>query len=290
MVFYIKNFLQKKRIIYKGVGMTTLLFLGDIIGQPGRKAIGAVLPDFITQEKIDFVVANGENAAAGFGVTPAIVAELNGFGVDVITTGNHIWDQKELVQQIDSVPRLLRPLNYPRGTPGRGVNIFTARNGQKIAVLNVMGRLFMDALDNPFAAVDEALSPLHLGVNVAAIIVDVHAEASSEKQVMAYHLDGRVSMVVGSHTHVPTADARILPYGTAYQTDAGMCGDYESVIGMDRHIAVPKMVKKLPTKRLEPATGAATMCGVLVRTNAATGLAMHIQPVVLGEKFRQSWA
>ncbi len=265
-----------------------ILFLGDIMGQAGRKAVQDYLPSLKTTYALDFVIANGENAAHGFGITNKLSDELCALGIDVITTGNHIWDQKDLVQNIHQNPRLLRPLNYPKATPGRGMALYPLPDGRQVAVLNVMGRLFMDPLDDPFAAADNALTGLELSRNVAAIVVDIHAEASSEKQVMGCMLDGRVSLVVGTHTHVPTADARVLPNGTGFMTDAGMCGDYDSIIGMRKDIAVAKMVRKLPTERLAPATGSATLCGVLVTLDNRSGLCQSIKPIRLGGKLQET--
>jgi 2',3'-cyclic-nucleotide 2'-phosphodiesterase len=261
-----------------------ILFFGDIMGQAGRAAITKHLPALRAELKPDFIIANAENAAHGYGLTSKIARELHALGIDCLTTGNHVWDQKDLVKEINELPFILRPLNYPAGTPGRGAAVYTTSQGQKVGVANVMGRLFMDALDNPFSALEQALNPLVLGGTVDAMVVDVHAEASSEKQVIAHWLDGRVSAVVGSHTHVPTADERVLKGGTAFQTDAGMCGDYDSVIGMDKKTAIFKMTRKLPTDKLAPATGEGSVCGLLIQTNQA-GLATHVQRVQRGGCF-----
>ncbi|MGE0719739.1 MAG: YmdB family metallophosphoesterase, partial [Alphaproteobacteria bacterium] len=203
-------------------------------------------------------------------------------GVDVITTGNHVWDKREIIATIAAEPRLLRPANFPRGTPGSGVGAYRLADGRRVVVVNLMTRLFMDALDCPFAAVDAALTDERLGETAAAILVDVHGEATSEKMAMGHHLDGRASAVVGSHSHVPTADAQVLPGGTAYQTDAGMCGDYDSVIGMRKEAAVARFVRKMPGERLSPADGEGTLCGVFVETDDATGRARRVAPVRLG--------
>jgi metallophosphoesterase (TIGR00282 family) len=258
------------------------LFCGDVMGKTGRQAVVKYIPILRQELKLDFVVVNGENAAGGFGITRKIADELFAAGVDVITTGNHIWDQKEIITSINGEARILRPLNYPEGTPGQGLGVYTTRTGYRVAVANVMGRLFMDPLDDPFAALNRHLISLHLGVNCHAIIVDVHAEASSEKQAVATFLDGRASLVIGTHTHVPTADHRILPNGTAFQTDAGMCGDYDSIIGMRKEIALPRMVRKIPGERNEPAEGPATLCGLMVTTEPKTGLAKSVHPVRVG--------
>lgn len=259
-----------------------LLFLGDIVGRSGRDAVLALLPDLRRDLKLDAVVVNGENAAHGFGITPKHCQEFYAAGVDAITLGNHSWDQKELVGYIDSDPRLIRPLNAVRATPGRGFAVIDLPRGKKLLVTQVIGRLFMDASDDPFAAVDDLLARYPLKGAVNAILVDVHAEATSEKMGMAHYLDGRVSAVIGTHSHIPTADAQLLPKGTAYQTDAGMCGDYDSVIGMGKETAVFKLVRKLPTDRLAPAEGPATVCGAVVDIDDATGLANSISPLRLG--------
>ena len=209
-----------------------ILFCGDIVGRAGRDVVIEHLPWLRETLGLDFIIANGENAAHGFGITNKICQELYDAGADVITTGNHVWDKREIISHIDGDRRLLRPINYPKGTPGRGVGVYDAKGGRKVLVVNVMCRLFMDPLDNPFDGMEAELSRYRLGNTVDAIIVDVHGEATSEKQAFGHILDGRVSLVVGTHTHVPTADAQILSGGTGYMTDAGMCGDYDSVIGM----------------------------------------------------------
>ncbi|MEK9678944.1 MAG: TIGR00282 family metallophosphoesterase, partial [Rhodospirillaceae bacterium] len=211
-----------------------LVYFGDVVGKAGRTVLLEVLPGLIDRLSPDFVMVNGENAAHGFGITGSICEKFFDAGVDVITTGNHAWDQKEIIEYIRTEPRLLRPLNYPENTPGHGSGVFEARDGSKVLVAQVMGRLFMDPLDDPFAAVGKALKGTVLGDDIDCIVVDIHAEATSEKMSMGHYLDGRSSMVVGTHSHVPTADAQILPGGTAYQTDLGMCGDYNSVIGMKK--------------------------------------------------------
>jgi len=259
-----------------------ILYIGDVLGKSGRKSVADHLPRLQEQLNLDFVVVNGENAAHGFGITQAICESFFDLGVDVITTGNHAWDQREIVEYIDQEPRLLRPVNYPEGTPGKGVGIFQAKNGQQVCVIQAMGRLFMDPLDDPFAGIQRALLNKKLGVKSAFILVDIHAEASSEKMAIGQHFDGQVSLVVGSHSHVPTADAQILSNGTAYQTDAGMCGDYDSVIGMTKGPAIGRFMSKMRGERLAPATGEATLCGVYVETNDDTGLAHTISPVRAG--------
>ncbi|MBF0267478.1 MAG: YmdB family metallophosphoesterase [Alphaproteobacteria bacterium] len=267
-----------------------LLFLGDIVGRSGRDAVVALLPGLKRDMALDAIVINGENAAHGFGITPKLCQEFYAAGVDAITLGNHSWDQKELMAYADSDPRLIRPLNTVRGTPGRGFAILELPRGKKLLAAQVIGRLFMDAADDPFGAIDDLLARYPLKGAVSAILVDVHAEATSEKMGMGHYLDGRVSAVIGTHSHIPTADAQVLPKGTAYQTDAGMCGDYDSVIGMGKETAVFKLSRKLPTDRLAPADGQATVCGVLVEIDNATGLASSIAPLRLGGRLIQASA
>jgi len=267
-----------------------LLFLGDVIGRSGRDAVCQRLPEIRQRLGLDVVIVNGENSAHGFGITARLCEDFYAAGVDVITLGNHTWDQREIIPHLDAEQRLLRPLNYPVGTPGRGVGIYPAGRGRKIMVVQVMGRLFMDPLDDPFAAIERELQKVRLGAGgVDAILIDVHAEATSEKMGMGQHFDGRVSVVVGSHSHIPTADAQILPRGTAYQTDAGMCGDYDSVIGMKKEAAISKMVRKIPGERLSPAEGPGTICGVYVETDDRSGLALRVAPLRLGPRLRETW-
>jgi metallophosphoesterase (TIGR00282 family) len=263
-----------------------ILFLGDIIGKPGRDAVAEHLPQLKARLSPDLTIGNGENAAHGFGLTRAIAEEFFAMGVDVITSGNHWADQKEILTYIDSEDRILRPRNYPRGTPGRGANLYQTPAGS-VLVVNVMGRVFMDALDDPFAAAEAELSACALGLAADAIVVDMHAEASSEKMAMGHFCDGRASLVVGTHSHVPTADAQILPGGTAYQTDAGGCCDYDSIIGMDKAEPLQRFLRKISGARFTPAAGPATVCGVFVETNAA-GLAERIEPVRVGGRLRQA--
>ncbi|KAA5605677.1 YmdB family metallophosphoesterase [Roseospira marina] len=263
-----------------------LLYLGDIVGRTGRDAVIDTLPGLRRDLALDVVVACGENAAHGFGLSPKICDELFEGGVDVVTLGNHSWDQRDIIPYIAREPRLLRPANYPPGTPGQGAIVMTDARGRRLLVVQVMGRLYMDPLDDPFAAARREIEANPLagppGRGVSAILVDVHAEATSEKMALGHYLDGRVSAVVGGHTHVPTADAQILPGGTAYQTDAGMCGDYDSVIGMVKEPAVERFARKMPTERLSPAGGPATVCGIVIETDDATGRAITIAPVRLG--------
>ncbi|MFB3134530.1 MAG: YmdB family metallophosphoesterase [Rhodospirillales bacterium] len=266
-----------------------VLFCGDVVGKAGRNAILDNIPNLRERLGLDFVIVNGENAAHGFGITEGICKAFYEVGVDVVTTGNHVWAQRAIIDYIDGDPRLLRPLNYPEGTPGRGVNVFDAPDGRRVMVIHPMGRLFMDALDDPFVAVEGALANHRLGASVDCIIVDIHAEATSEKMAMGHTLDGRVSMVVGSHSHVPTADTQILPGGTAYQSDAGMCGDFDSVIGMIKETAVARFTQKLPTARLEPAEGEPTLCAVYLETDEKTGLARHVSPLRIGGRLAEHW-
>lgn len=259
-----------------------ILFLGDIVGRGARDEIRARLPDIRRDYKLDAVIINAENAASGFGITAQICDDLYKAGADCLTTGNHVWDQREIIFHIDNAPRLLRPVNYPEGTPGRGLTVIETAKGEKILVVNAMARLFMDAMDDPFAAMDKILSKYKMGRDVNAIFLDFHGEASSEKTAMGHFCDGRASVVVGTHTHIPTADTRILSGGTGYQTDAGMCGCYDSVIGMDKSLAVARFVRKMPGEKLRPAEGPVTLCGVLADIDGKTGLCRHIEPFRLG--------
>ena len=259
-----------------------LLFLGDVVGRSARNAVVRHLPGLVSDYRLDFVVVNGENAAGGFGITEDIVRAFLDAGADEITTGNHVFDQREALTFAAHEERFLRPANFPPGTPGRGAGLFLARNGARVLVVNVMGRVFMEALDDPFAAIDRELSACPLGEQADAIVVDVHAEASSEKQAMGHHLDGRATLVVGTHTHVPTSDYRILPGGTAFQTDTGMCGDYNSVIGMEKEEPLRRFLTKVPGERFTPAQGAATLAGIAVETDDATGLAVACAPLRIG--------
>ena len=266
-----------------------LLYCGDVIGKSGRKVLQDRLSELRETLKLDFIVVNGENAAHGFGITGKIYKELVELGVGAVTTGNHAWDQREMLAEIDGLPGMIRPLNYPAGTPGRGAKVFTVATGRKVLVIQLMGRLFMDPLDDPFACVEKELSRYKLGAGVDAIIVDIHAEATSEKMALGHFLDGRVSLVAGTHTHVPSADAQILPNGTAYQSDLGMCGDYDSVIGMKKEAAIARFVRKVPGGRLEPQEGPATLCGVFVETDDKTGKAIRVEPVRLGGRLMESF-
>lgn len=265
-----------------------ILFFGDVMGRSGRDGLAKDLPDLRARLKPDVIIANAENAAGGYGITVKLAQEFHALGIDCLTTGNHIWGQRELVGTIDSDPCLLRPLNYPEGTPGRGSILHALPDGRKIMIVNVMARLFMEpALDDPFAVTEKLLAQHRLGQSAQAIFVDFHGEASSEKMAFAHVCDGRVSAVVGTHSHIPTADEQILPKGTAYMTDAGMCGDYDSVIGMRKELAIWKFTRKIPGERLIPAEGEATICGAFIVTDDATGLAKSIEPVRVGGRLRQ---
>jgi 2',3'-cyclic-nucleotide 2'-phosphodiesterase len=259
-----------------------ILFVGDIVGRSGRAVLLDHLPKLIAAWQLDFVVVNGENAAGGFGITEPIYNEFVDAGADAITLGNHAWDQREALVFIERAPRLIRPLNYPAGTPGRGSAMIDTKAGKRVLVMNVMGRIFMDALDDPFAAVERELSACALGAAADAIIIDMHCEATSEKQGMGYFADGRASLVVGTHTHVPTSDHRILKSGTAFISDVGMTGDYDSVIGMAKDEPLGRFIRKIPQGKSEPASGPATLCAVAIETDDATGLAIRVSPVRLG--------
>ncbi|MCK0208116.1 TIGR00282 family metallophosphoesterase [Starkeya koreensis] len=258
-----------------------LLFLGDVVGRPGRQAVAQHLPRLRGAWALDFVVVNGENAAGGFGITEAIYEEFLEAGADAVTLGNHSFDQREALVFIERAPRLVRPANYPPGTPGRGAALVEARGGAQVLVVNMMGRIFMDPLDDPFAAIDRELDAAPLGQVADAAIVDFHAETTSEKQAFGHWCDGRASLVVGTHTHVPTADHRILPGGTAYMTDVGMCGSYDGVIGMDKEEPLRRFTRRIGSQRFEPAAGEGTLSGLAVETDAS-GHAVRVAPVRLG--------
>ena len=265
-----------------------ILFLGDVVGRAGRDAVVAALPGLRAGLRADLVVVNGENASHGFGLGPDMADALLKAGADAITLGNHAWDRKELIPYIAQQPRVVRPLNFPPGTPGAGSVVVDVGGGRKALVLNAMGRLFMDPLDCPFRGTAELLARYKLGASVSAIVADFHAEATSEKLAYAHSFDGSMSLVVGTHTHVPTSDHQVLPGGTAYQSDAGMCGDYDSVIGMGKEGSAARFWRKMPGDRMAPAEGAATVCGVFVVTDDATGLATSIEPVRQGGRLSQA--
>jgi 2',3'-cyclic-nucleotide 2'-phosphodiesterase len=265
-----------------------ILFIGDIVGRSGRAIVVERLPGLVRDWKLDFVAINGENAAGGFGITEAIYQDLIGAGADAVTLGNHAWDQKEALVFIERAPRLIRPVNYPKGTPGRGAALLEARNGARVLVVNAMGRIFMEPLDDPFAALEREIAACPLKTAADAIIVDIHGEATSEKQAVGHFCDGRASLVVGTHTHAPTADHQILPHGTAFVSDVGMSGDYDSIIGMDKDEPLARFVRKIAGARFEPALGAATLCGLAVETDDATGLALRVGAVRLGGRLEQA--
>ena len=270
-----------------------LLFIGDVVGKPGRVVLARHLPGLIADLAIDFCVVNGENSAHGFGITPGTFSEIVEAGADAVTLGNHAFDQKQALTLADADDRLIRPANFPSGTSGRGSFLFDTKGGARVLVANVMGQLFMGpALDDPFAAADRILDGMELGGAADAILFDFHAETTAETQCFGHHLDGRASVVVGTHTHIPTADHRILPGGTAYQTDAGMCGAYDSSIGMDKEEPLARFVRKMSGGRMEVATGPATMAGLAVELSDATGLAERVCPVRIGgdlEEVRPDW-
>ncbi|MEN8722635.1 MAG: TIGR00282 family metallophosphoesterase [Alphaproteobacteria bacterium] len=259
-----------------------LLFLGDLVGRAGRRAVSDHLPAVQQALKPDLTIANVENAAAGFGLTRKIMTDLFDKGVDVQTSGNHIFDQREIMAVMGEERRLLRPATFPKGAPGFGHGLYKTVRGKTVLVINLMGRVYMDAMGDPFAVADEILTQYRMGNTVDAVFVDFHGEATSEKMALGHHLDGRVSFVVGTHTHVPTADTQILPGGTGLQCDAGMCGDYNSVIGMQKDEPVRRFLQKTPGKRFEPANGDPTLCGVFVETDDKTGHAINVAPVRQG--------
>jgi metallophosphoesterase (TIGR00282 family) len=258
------------------------LFLGDIVGQAGRRAVAEHLPGLIRRLSLDFVVINGENTTHGFGLSEKHCAMLIEAGADCITLGNHAFDQKEALVYISRQPRLVRPLNFPKGTPGAGAALIKARNGADVLVLNALGRVFMTEMDCPFRALDAEVTACPLKRGADAIFVDFHAEATSEKQAMGVFLDGRISGMAGTHTHTPTADHRILPGGTAYMTDAGMCGDYASVLGMDAEEPVHRFLTRIPKDRFVPSEGPGTLSGFAIEIDDTTGLARSAQPLRLG--------
>ena len=264
-----------------------LLFIGDVIGRAGRTVFGEMLPDLRRRWALDCVVVNGENSAGGFGITEAICQEFLDAGADCVTLGNHSFDQREALVFIARQPRLIRPLNFPAGTPGAGTALIELADGRRVLVANAMGRTFMDAMDDPFAGIDRELEACPLGQVCDAAIIDFHAEATSEKMAFGHFVDGRASLVVGTHTHVPTADHQILPGGTAFMSDAGMTGDYDSVIGMEKEEPIRRMTRKTPGARYEPALGPATLCGVAVETDTS-GHAVMVAPVRLGGRLSEA--
>ncbi len=267
-----------------------LAFFGDVVGRAGRAAIAEHLPRLRTQLQLDFVVVNGENAAGGFGITPSTAQDIFDAGADCITLGNHSWDQSEALTYIDREPRLLRPYNYPQtlSIPGRGSQLFTTASDQRVFVIQIHGSAFMESLDDPLQGVARALEEAPLGQVADAIIVEMHAEATAEKYIMGHFCDGRVTLVVGAHTHVPTADGHILANGTAYQSDAGMCGDYDSVIGMKKDPIIRRAATRPADRTQTPAEGPATVCGVMVVSDDRTGLARSIEPIRVGGRLRET--
>jgi 2',3'-cyclic-nucleotide 2'-phosphodiesterase len=261
-----------------------ILFLGDLVGRSGRQVAIDQIPRLRANWKIDLLVVNGENAAGGFGINEDIYESLIEIGADAVTLGNHAFDQRETLVYIERADRLIRPANYPAGTPGRGSALVELHDGRQALVMNLMGRTYMEPLDDPFAIAERELAACPLRQRADAIVIDFHGEATSEKQAFGHFVDGRVSLVVGTHTHVPTADHQILSGGTAYMSDAGMCGDYDSVLGMDKEEPIRRFTRKIPSGRFEPATGEGTLCGLAVETDDATGLAMRIAPVRIGPR------
>lgn len=257
-----------------------LLFIGDIFASPGRRIVANHLQRLVSEENIDLTIANGENAAGGFGITPAIAQELFSLGIEVITTGNHVWDKREVYEFFEREPRLLRPANYPDPLPGRGLYLGKTRAGIPFAVLNLQGRVHMPAIDCPFRKADDLLSRIPPETRIR--FLDFHAEATSEKVAMGWHVDGRISAMVGTHTHIPTADARILPQGTAYQTDSGMTGPYESVIGVERETVLHRFFTQLPV-RFEAAKGWVELRAVLIDIDESNGRATSIRPLAIAE-------
>ncbi|HEY4045858.1 MAG TPA: TIGR00282 family metallophosphoesterase [Acidobacteriaceae bacterium] len=263
-----------------------ILFVGDVFGQAGRRIVREHLAHVINEQSVDLVIVNGENAAGGFGITPAIADELFDLGAHVITTGNHVWDKREIIEYLQSVTadshdrprRVLRPANYVNGAPGHGFYEGCLPSGQPYAVMNLQGRVFMGALEDPFRTADSLLQKIKAKV----ILVDFHAEATSEKIALGWYLDGKVTGVIGTHTHVPTADERILPSGTAYQTDVGMSGPYDSVIGVEKELVLNRFLSGLPGK-FEPAKGDPKMCAVLIECDGESGRAHSIRRLMLGE-------
>ena len=259
------------------------MFLGDVVGKAGRDAVGLHLPILRERLKPDIVVVNGENAAHGFGITEEIYLNLREAGADVVTLGNHAFDQREALVFIAREDRMIRPINWPDGCPGAGSTLVETAKGRRVLVINAMGRVMVEpVLNDPFPAVDAALESCKLGRDCDAVILDFHAEASSEKMAMGHFCDGRASLVVGTHTHTPTADHHVLQGGTAYMTDAGMCGDYDSVIGMHKEEPLQRFLHKLPIERMRPAEGVATVCGIMVETDDVSGLAKRVTPIRVG--------
>ena len=267
-----------------------IAFFGDVVGRAGRDGLADHLPGLRRRLSLDFVIVNAENAAAGFGITENTAREIFDAGADCLTLGNHSWDQKEALTYIVREPRLIRPANYPilSDAPGRGSNLFVLPDGRRILVVNVLGRVHMDAMDDPFAAVNRELDQAPIGDIADAVVVDMHCEATSEKMAMGHFCDGRASLVVGTHTHVPTADAQILNGGTAYQTDAGACADYDSVIGNQKEEPLRRFTTKISQGRYKPAEGPATICDIYVETDDHTNLTKRIEPIHMNERLKET--
>ncbi|MDA9065664.1 TIGR00282 family metallophosphoesterase [Candidatus Pelagibacter sp.] len=266
-----------------------ILFLGDIVGVSGRSMVLNNLFSKIRDKKIDFVVVNGENAAdSGVGITAEICKDFFNCGVDVVTTGNHVWDQKETMSYIEKENRLLRPKNLFEPSPGKGFGIFTAKNSMRVGVLNLMGNVFMKKCEDVFEAAEKFKKKYKLKEDFDFLLVDFHGEITSEKMAMGHFFDGMATLVVGTHTHIPTNDTRILKRGTAYQTDTGMCGDYNSVIGMNKDNSINRFLKKNSTKHF-PATGDASLCGVIVECDVETGLAKNVENFIYGGELKNSY-
>lgn len=267
-----------------------ILFLGDVVGRAARKKIIEILPEFRKRHRIDFVVLNADNSAHGFGVTETMCRQFYAAGVDVLTSGNHIWDQRDVIPFLEKENRLIRPANYPEGTPGKGCGVYTLDDGRKVAVMHVQGRVYMGgSTDDFFRIADRWSKQIRLGDFVQAALIDIHGEATSEKMAFGMYMDGKVSFVVGSHTHIPTADAQILPQGTAYLTDAGMCGCYHSVIGMDKNEPINRFLTGIKYDKYVPAADAEpTLCGALVETDDKTGRAQKIHMIRIGGLLQES--
>jgi metallophosphoesterase (TIGR00282 family) len=265
-----------------------LLFLGDVVGRSGRDAITVRLPGIISDYGFDFVVINGENASHGRGLTEPHFGELKAAGADAVTLGDHTWDQRDTQSYITREPTLLRPINMHPGTPGAGANLIEGRQGHRVLVINALGRVFMDPIDDPFRAVEAAIAACPLGEQADAIIVDFHTEATSEIQGMGFFLDGKASLVVGTHTHIPTSDHRILKGGTALMADAGMCGDFDSIIGVEPDEPLNRFLTGMAQNRFTPAEGEATLCGIAIETDPKTGLTTKLSPVRIGGTLSQA--
>ncbi len=266
-----------------------LLFLGDIVGKTGRSIVYEMLPRLIRDFQLDFVIANGENSAGGFGITEKIFCEMMETGIDVITTGNHVWDKREALVFSQRHCKFLRPANYPPNTPGNGSGLYCAKNGSNVLVANIMGRVFMNPLlDDPFRTADKILVTCPLKEQADVIVFDFHAETTSEKQCFAHFVDSRASLVVGTHTHIPTADAQILDGGTGYITDLGMCGDYNSSIGLDKEEPINRFITQIPRNRFVIANGPATLCGICAEISDVTGLAEKIAPIRIGPRLSET--